>query len=268
MSVINKKVYLICFTSQKRAMVWSEAHDKFLCREVIAVDPFSDTKRGTVQRSGKWSEIAWALMSIKDIETPFRVDKRSVRDRYNLLADRFRRKLKAEEKASGIDTQMSECERALELIIEKEDASEELQKENDEIKRKKFVAERTAAEEARKRAMEKLSTTQKRKKEEGDKSCTPKKTRSGGNEIVMFLKKKSEEQIAVAKAEMEFKDRQLEGEAKRHADMLAMLQRQQQLQMQSFQMIMAQQQQQQQQFQQQQADLMMKLFEKVSKTEK
>ena len=52
-----------------------------------------------------------------------------VRDRYNLLAETFRRKLKQEDKASGIQCHMTECEQALECIIEKEDVSEMMQKE-------------------------------------------------------------------------------------------------------------------------------------------
>jgi hypothetical protein len=244
-------------------MVWTEAHDVFLCREIIGIDPFTDTKKGTVQRSAKWSDIANALTTIQLSENPFRVDKRAVRDRYNLLADRLRRKLKVEAKASGIETQMTECEQALELIMEKEDASEELQREKKETKKGKVVADRAMAEEIRKKAMENLGTTQKRKAEEGDKAS--KKKRSSGDATILFLKEKNENQMSLAKTQMELNEKRMEVEAKRHSDMLAMMQQQQQLQMQNFQTILAQQQQQQQQLQQQQADFMMTLFEKVAK---
>ena len=60
--------------------MWTEKHDMLLCRE-IRTDPFTDIKKGTTQRSAKWAAIAEALVAVKDIDVPFRVDKRAVRDR-------------------------------------------------------------------------------------------------------------------------------------------------------------------------------------------
>lgn len=70
-----KLISILCFsTPVKRVpMVWTEEHDKYLCREIITIDPF-DTKKGTVQRSAKWSEIASALSAITVMD--FKVDKR------------------------------------------------------------------------------------------------------------------------------------------------------------------------------------------------
>lgn len=104
--------------------------------------------------------LADALTTIKgQLETAFQVE-RAVRDRYNLLADRLRRKLKSELEASGIDAQMSECKQALELIVEKVVISEQQQRRNGEARKSKLATNRTEAEEIRKRAMEKLDTTQ------------------------------------------------------------------------------------------------------------
>ena len=64
-------------------MVWSEKHDILLCREIITAYPFTDIRKGTIQRSAKWAAIAEALVSVRDIDVPFRVDKRAVRDRYD-----------------------------------------------------------------------------------------------------------------------------------------------------------------------------------------
>jgi hypothetical protein len=64
-------------------MVWSEKHDIWLCPEIITADPFTDIRKGTTQRSAKWEAIAEALVSVRDIDVPFRVDKRAVRDRYD-----------------------------------------------------------------------------------------------------------------------------------------------------------------------------------------
>ena len=54
----------------------------------------------------------------------FKVDKRAVRDRYNLLSKELRNKSNREEKESGIETDMTEVEMALEELIEKQDAVE------------------------------------------------------------------------------------------------------------------------------------------------
>ena len=51
---------------------------------MVANSPFAGTKRGTVQRSRKWNEIAEQLLQV---EAPkFKVDQRGVRERYALLA--------------------------------------------------------------------------------------------------------------------------------------------------------------------------------------
>ena len=105
-------------------MDWTEEHDRLMCREILAVDPFTGTKKGTVQRGAKWKIIADHLLDI--LEPKFKVDSRAVRDRYQLLAQKLRKKLKSEEKASGIDTEMSETETAIEELIEKEDAAESI----------------------------------------------------------------------------------------------------------------------------------------------
>ena len=44
--------------------------------------------------------------------------KRSVRERYTLLSDKLSAKMRDEEKASGIDTDLSDVEKTLEEIAE------------------------------------------------------------------------------------------------------------------------------------------------------
>ena len=83
--------------------------------------------------------------------------KRSVRERYTLLSDKFRAKMRDEEKAIGIDSDLSDVEKALEAIVEKEAVVEETAQ-ND----KKKVDSAKAAE-MRYRALENLGGTQKRK---------------------------------------------------------------------------------------------------------
>ena len=51
-----------------RRMFWTEEHDVILFRETREANiPFANTKRGTVQRGRKWSEIAEHLFNL---ETP------------------------------------------------------------------------------------------------------------------------------------------------------------------------------------------------------
>ena len=64
--------------------MWSTVHDEMLCREILVVDPFTGTKKGTVARGTKWKEVAENLKKIQ--QGYFKVDKRAVRDRYNLLS--------------------------------------------------------------------------------------------------------------------------------------------------------------------------------------
>ena len=38
-------------------MVWSTVHDEMLGREILVVDPFTGTKKGTVERGTEWEEV-------------------------------------------------------------------------------------------------------------------------------------------------------------------------------------------------------------------
>ena len=137
--------------------------------------------------------------------------------RYNLLAERMRIKIKNEEKASGISPTRSEVEEALEYLIEKEDASDEIHKNN--MNRKDDMAEREKAEEVRKVAMESLGTTKRRKEDEKENSVDckqPKRRRSAGSETVAYLREKSEKERQGSVGEIELRKAQLELERKKH----------------------------------------------------
>ena len=122
----------------------------------------------------------------------------------------MRTKIKNEEKASGISPTRSEVEEALEYLIEKEDASDEIHKNN--MNRK----EREKTEEVRKVAMESLGTTTRRKENEKENSvdCKPKRRRSAGSETVAYLREKSvkerqgkAEEIGLRKAQLELEQK-------------------------------------------------------------
>ena len=125
-------------------MEWTEQHDNCLCQEILVLEPFK-AKTGSIARGQIWDKIATNLNSLEHPQ--FRVTKRSVRERFTLLSDKFRAKMRDKERASGIDTDLNEVEKALEEIAEKEAVVEETTQ-ND---KKKVVSAKAA--EMRNRAL-------------------------------------------------------------------------------------------------------------------
>lgn len=138
-------------------MLWTDIHDVLLCREIRAKNPFA-FKKSSPQRGQLWLEVADNLAQIRDPKFKLDLDRRAVRDRYNLLSTKLRRKLKQEEKASGIDPKMSELELILEELIEIEDNAEQ-HKMNEEGNKKKLMEDKENAKDMRVKAMEKLGET-------------------------------------------------------------------------------------------------------------
>ena len=209
-------------------MAWSTVHDEMLCREILVIDPFTGTKKGTVVRGTKWEEVAENLNKIQQVY--FKVDKRAVRDRYNLLSKELRNKLKREEKESGIETNMTEVEMALEELIEKEDAAESEQRVVENQKKVKDSQDRENAESVRKKALERLGQTQKRKADEGESEGTKKKKRSSGSDTLNFLREKNEQAQEMHKQELELKRQKLVVESKKQENFMQMMLNQQQQQ--------------------------------------
>ena len=88
------------------------------------------------------------------------------------MRDKFRAKIRDEENATGIDTDFSDVEKALEEIVEKEAEVEETAQ-ND----KKKVDSAKAAE-MRNRALEKLGGTQKRQRKDEEENETAEKNKT------------------------------------------------------------------------------------------
>ena len=123
-------------------MEWKEEHDILLCREILVSQPFQFKER-TVERGKIWDEIANRLNNCETVK--FRVTKRSVRERFKLIKEKFKRKIREEENASGIDEEpASELEQALENICSMEDS---FPTEGTECKRAKAVENKVKAEE-------------------------------------------------------------------------------------------------------------------------
>ena len=214
-------------------MAWTAEHDEMLCREILVVDPFTGTKKSTVARGTKWEQVAENLNKIQQVY--FKVDKRAVRDRYNILSKDLRKKLRTEKKESGIETYMSDVERALEDLIEREEAAETDQK-------TKGNQDRENAEDIRKKAMESLGQMKKRKTDEREGEERKRKKRSNGSETLNFLREKNEQVQEMQKEELELKRKQLELETKKQDNFMQVMlsqQQEQQKYMQDFQAMMA-----------------------------
>ena len=99
--------------------------------------------------------------------------KRSVRDRFSGLVDKFKKKTSKELSASGISPQPTELDRLLEEITEQMEVSEQMIDDEDEKARAKVQLEQKQAQDIRLKAMEVLSQTKNRSEEE-QKSSQPK----------------------------------------------------------------------------------------------
>ncbi|XP_068743655.1 caldesmon-like [Montipora capricornis] len=223
--------------SKPKIMSWTPLHDIVLCKEIIFVNPYS-AKKKSVQRRALWQKIADNLNSVKD--SHFIVDKRAVRDHIGILIQRFKRQEAQELKESGITSERTELDAAVEQIIAMEESADtEMQEAIDENK-EKVEADRRKAEDMREKAMETMGKTQKRKSEEG--SSKARKSRRSGSEAVEYLEERAAEDLKLKSQEIELK--------KQEKEQLQALQTQQtQIMAQMFKTMIDQQQQQQKQVQ-------------------
>lgn len=94
-------------------MEWSEQHDIALMKEVRVQNPFK-AKKKTSNRAQMWLLIAEALSGLKDPSLKDAMTKRSVQDRYVLLAEKYQVRMKREAKASGTSPSFSELDHLVE----------------------------------------------------------------------------------------------------------------------------------------------------------
>ena len=170
---------------------------------------------------------AWQIILILSLNRSLKSQKRAVRERFTLLAEKFKKKMKAEEKASGIDTEMTELDVLLEEIVEKEEEFDKDQSEN-KAKEEQSKAE---ANDMRLKAMESLKESKKRRSEEHEKQL-PKKKR--GSEALDYLREKMDGDKYLRERELEIKVEVWQRDAQRqklaedqHKDMMAIMNRQQ-----------------------------------------
>ena len=230
-------------------MVWTDDKDIKLLRAVAAEGVFRNNKSGSRERGALWQNVASALVA-----ESLSVTVRSVRDRYNILAKKWRAKIRREEKESGGgDEQLTEVEILVEELVEMETEAEKIAEQKDEAK-KAVATEKKKATEMRERALERFGQTRKRheeaEKDEGKKQ--PKRRRSGGDALE-WLKEKGEMVKQLKEQELQERREERETQKLQHEQFMRQLQATQTTQndqLKTFQQQMLQQMQQQQQQQQ------------------
>lgn len=180
-------------------MKWSDQHDLELVKEILAERPF-DHPKGSRQIGQVWQTIVDNLNSRADIMFNLK-DIRAVRDRYNLLEKKYKKKEREEIDASGLGTvESSELDDAIEEVAALFESQEQ---ERDKEKNSK-QDERSRAEDARLVALETARETAKRK---GSDNGSFKAKRTA---IVDFLRDKSNQESEYRKKELEHKAQELE----------------------------------------------------------
>ena len=186
-----------------------------------------------------------------------------------MLQNRHKKKIRAEDKATGITPdEPTELENLLEQIITLDESAEVEQQEIGREKSRKIQSDRAKAEDVRLKAMEKLRDTQKRQSDEMENN-QQKRPRRSGDTAVSYLSEKAEINYELKQEELKMKRDQQEFE-KKHMEVAVNAKRQfQEQQSQLLKVVLQQQQQQSQQTlllmqqQQQQTKALMNIMERI-----
>ena len=137
--------------SKQPAMEWTDEHDILLLRQMIASELF-EFKKSSPDRGKIWESIHERLNKLDNPKFMIK-EKSGVRDRWNLVQTKFKSIQREELRPSGIDCELSEKDALIEELCEKEDSFS--------AKEKKKSDDKEAAEEIRKKAMERMASKNK-----------------------------------------------------------------------------------------------------------
>jgi hypothetical protein len=169
-------------------MLWTGRHDDYLIREMLLFEPWQ-LRKGTPERGNVWKAIAESLNQITD--PMYKVEDRSVRDRYKLLEKKYIRRRNELEKASGVEVpEESETEKGLGDIIQLFKDSEMQHNVEKDKKKEALENETKQAEEMRMVSMETMGESKTRKLENGEESGNSKRRRSS-DETITYLREKN-----------------------------------------------------------------------------
>ena len=112
-------------------------------------------KPGSPQSGSTWTNIASDLCEVKEVT--FNVNQKSVRDRYRLLLDKHKKKMRAQEGSNGSSVDETKLDQLLQNIMdESEEASENYDKDAKE-KQEKGLKDGKDAKEVSWKALESLA---------------------------------------------------------------------------------------------------------------
>ena len=188
-------------------MVWTHVKDELLCREILLCEPYKFKAR-TKERGNVWKIIANNLIIMTNEN--FAVDQRAVRERFTLIAEKFEKKIKEQEKASGIALpELSKLEQALEEIISRmKEAQHEVDANDSNIDHDKCKAE-----DVQQKALETFAQTKKQESlglDDDETLTSSKRSRSAGTDTLIYLREKSENDQRLKEEELELKKRKQE----------------------------------------------------------
>ena len=194
------------FFFRVRQMVWLETHDVLLCREIPNIRPWKH-RAGSPERKLCWDEISTILNSID--EPYFKLTPKSVRNRYSLIAKKFKSKQNEENKASGISPEITELNEALQDITERfNEADLDRDKESAE-KKSKQAEDLIKAQEIRNQSLETFGDTRKRKEDTGEVN----RKRSRKTDTFLYLEEKSKRDHELQAEAIKLKEKKLELQA-------------------------------------------------------
>ena len=206
-------------------MQWTDEHHTVLLREILAAELFKYKPR-TQQRSNLWNSI---VDHLNDAKNPgFSVTQRAVKDKFNLLKDKFIAKKKEQDKASGIDVEVTEIDVLLEEIIDKEKYYELECKDKDEEQERKIEKSKATAAGMRQKAMESLGESLKRNRSDSEDSVSEErhktKKRSKCSEAIEYLQAKSEQELDLKRKQPEIDEKKKSLAERQHQDFMLLMQ--------------------------------------------
>ncbi|XP_046855416.1 vicilin-like seed storage protein At2g18540 [Xenia sp. Carnegie-2017] len=165
-----------------------------------------------------------------------KTSQRSVRERFEKIVKEFKQKESMEERASGIDVEYTERDRAMVDILERMNECEM----TPEMKKEKENKEKESAEEMRRKAIEKFGETRRRRNEEKEELASPERKRRRNYDVMELMKTSIETKKKEKEQERELREKELnlmETQLKQQEELIKSMVTQQQQFQQSHQVV-------------------------------
>ncbi|XP_071958428.1 uncharacterized protein [Antedon mediterranea] len=182
-------------------MRWDDTKDLVLCKEILVVFPFRYKER-TQCRGSAWKRVAANLKEKTDLF--FKLDARSVRDRWHCLKNRTKDRIE-KEICDGIMPELTELDTLLRDLI-KQDTTDSEEKKSDQFAEAKIIMDEMAL---RKR-MAIINEPRKRPIEDDSEQGSSKRQNQEDTSSIEYLRLKIESDARIKQEELELKKREQE----------------------------------------------------------